>query len=170
MISKPSHHIPYLYALAGRSDLTQQRVREVVGANFNATPFGLSGNEDCGQMSAWYIFGALGFYPVNPVSREYVFGLPFFDRLTLHLPIPAHSNPASDSKFYDAETHSYCLTVEAFGAPSTPYVEEIRVNGKIREEPFVRWEEISRGGSIRFEMEISHPPSAPDADIAHEEL
>ncbi|KAF8877859.1 glycoside hydrolase family 92 protein [Mucidula mucida] len=168
--NEPSHHIPYLYALAGRSDLTQQRVREVVGANFNATPYGLSGNEDCGQMSAWYIFGALGFYPVNPVSKEYVFGSPFFDRLTLHLPIPAHSNRASDSKFYDAETHSYRLTVEALGAPSTPYVEEIRVNGKIREEPFVRWEEIRRGGSIRFAMKTSHPSSAPDPDVLHEEL
>ncbi|KAG6858511.1 hypothetical protein C0991_002587, partial [Blastosporella zonata] len=70
----PSHHIPYLYALAGAAYKTQERVREIAQANYNNTPTGLSGNEDCGQMSSWYIFSAMGFYPVNPVSGEYIVG------------------------------------------------------------------------------------------------
>ncbi|KAF8707237.1 hypothetical protein AX14_013672 [Amanita brunnescens Koide BX004] len=72
--NEPSHHIPYLYALAGAAYKTQERVREIAINNYNNTVNGLSGNEDCGQMSAWYIFSAMGFYPVNPVSGEYVVG------------------------------------------------------------------------------------------------
>ncbi|KAF7354596.1 Glycoside hydrolase family 92 protein [Mycena sanguinolenta] len=84
--NEPSHHIPYLYALAGAASKTQERVREIAQANYNNTPTGLSGNEDCGQMSAWYLFSALGFYPVNPASGEYVVGSPFFDKVTVNLP------------------------------------------------------------------------------------
>ncbi|KAF8905739.1 glycosyl hydrolase family 92-domain-containing protein [Gymnopilus junonius] len=72
--NEPSHHIPYLYSLSGAAWKTQKKVRDIALADYNNTPTGLSGNEDCGQMSAWYIFSALGFYPVNPVSGEYVVG------------------------------------------------------------------------------------------------
>ena len=94
-ISQPSHHIPYLYSLAGAASKSQARIREVAKDNYNNSVNGLSGvcrftvlspslltveelrttqNEDCGQMSAWYVFSALGFYPVDPVSAEYVVG------------------------------------------------------------------------------------------------
>ncbi|KAF8638772.1 hypothetical protein AX17_001967 [Amanita inopinata Kibby_2008] len=72
--NEPSHHIPYLYALAGAAYKTQERVREIATSDYNNTANGLSGNEDCGQMSAWYIFSAMGFYPVDPVAGEYVVG------------------------------------------------------------------------------------------------
>ncbi|KAG6863562.1 hypothetical protein C0991_005039, partial [Blastosporella zonata] len=72
--NEPSHHIPYLYALAGAAYKTQERVCEIVQMNYNNTPTGLSENEDCGQMSSWYIFSDMGFYPVNTVSGEYIVG------------------------------------------------------------------------------------------------
>jgi putative alpha-1,2-mannosidase len=74
--NEPSQHIPYLYAYAGRPWRTQERVRQIVDTLFDDTPAGISGNEDCGQMSAWYLFTALGFYPVAPGSNQYVIGAP----------------------------------------------------------------------------------------------
>ncbi|KAG5643250.1 hypothetical protein DXG03_001300, partial [Asterophora parasitica] len=109
--NEPSHHIPYLYALAGAAYKTQTRVREIAQANYNNTPTGLSGNEDCGQMSAWYIFSALGFYPVNPVSGEYVVGSPFFDKITINLPPTPHQKSSQKKRK---------LTIIAQGAPTKP--------------------------------------------------
>ena len=83
--NEPCHQIAYLYSLAGRPDRTRQRVREILSAEYADSPGGLSGNEDAGQMSAWYIFSTLGFYPVNPASGEYVIGAPQFPKATLNL-------------------------------------------------------------------------------------
>jgi predicted alpha-1,2-mannosidase len=77
--NEPSHHIAYLYSWAGRPDRTADRVRQILATQYRAAPDGLAGNEDCGQMSAWYVFGALGFYPVDPASGVYVLGVPQFD-------------------------------------------------------------------------------------------
>ena len=74
--NEPSHHVTYLYALAGRPERTQELIREIFDTQYSPKPNGLCGNDDCGQMSAWYMFSAMGFYPVNPVSGEYVFGAP----------------------------------------------------------------------------------------------
>lgn len=71
--NEPSHHVTYLYALAGRPERTQELIREIFDTQYSPKPNGLCGNDDCGQMSAWYMFSAMGFYPVNPVSGEYVF-------------------------------------------------------------------------------------------------
>jgi predicted alpha-1,2-mannosidase len=84
--NEPSHHIAYLYNYAGEPWKTAEKVRLITSTLYNNTPAGLCGNEDCGQMSAWYVFSALGFYPVNPVSGEYVFGSPLFDQSILYLP------------------------------------------------------------------------------------
>jgi len=138
--NEPSHHIPYLYALAGAAHKTQERVREIAQANYNNTPNGLSGNEDCGQMSAWYIFSAMGFYPVNPVSGEYVVGSPFFDKITIDLP------PTPQKK------GSRKLTITAKDAPTKPYIKSLTVNGKRVETPVIRHEDIADGGEIVFEM------------------
>lgn len=83
--NEPCHQIAYLYSLAGKPEKTRQRVKEIMSAEYSDSPGGLSGNEDAGQMSAWYIFSALGFYPVNPASGEYVTGSPHFDKATLNL-------------------------------------------------------------------------------------
>lgn len=83
--NEPCHHIPYLYALAGYPEKTRQRVKQILQTSYANTPGGLPGNEDAGQMSAWYIFSCLGFYPVCPASGEYVVGAPAFPKVTLNL-------------------------------------------------------------------------------------
>lgn len=83
--NEPSHHVTYLYALAGRPERTQELIRKIFDTQYSPKPNGLCGNDDCGQMSAWYMFSAMGFYPVNPVSGEYVFGAPQLPEFVLHL-------------------------------------------------------------------------------------
>ncbi|KAG9309751.1 glycoside hydrolase family 92 protein [Chiua virens] len=128
--NEPSHHIPYLYALAGAASKSQTRVRQIATSDYNATISGLSGNEDCGQMSAWYLFSALGFYPVNPVSMEYVVG-----RVSIDLPASGR------------------LEVVSPGAPTKPFVHALSINGRQTRDPIVRHEEIARGGVLVFEMQ-----------------
>lgn len=84
--NEPCHHVAYLYALVGRRDLAARWIREIADGLYANKPDGLCGNDDCGQMSAWYVFAALGFYPVNPAAGEYVLGEPLFDRVTLVCP------------------------------------------------------------------------------------
>ncbi|KAF8972048.1 glycoside hydrolase family 92 protein [Flammula alnicola] len=127
--NEPSHHIPYLYSLAGAAFKTQEKVRDIAIANYNNTPTGLSGNEDCGQMSAWYIFSAMGFYPVNPVSGEYVVGSPFFEQITIDLASPAPSQKGSSA--------SKKLTISAI----------VTVD-----QPIIKHEQIANGANIVFEM------------------
>ncbi|KAI0753582.1 glycoside hydrolase family 92 protein [Irpex lacteus] len=133
--NEPSHHIPYLYSLAGAASRTQERVRDIAKSDYNSTVRGLSGNEDCGQMSAWYIFSALGFYPVDPVSGEYVVGTPFYDRVTISL--PGKPKP---------------LVITSKGAPTKPYVASLKINGKAISDPIIRHEDIVNGGEIEFVM------------------
>ena len=84
--NEPSHHVAYLYAYAGQPWRTQERLSQIMDTQYDAAPDGLAGNDDLGQMSAWYVFTALGFYPVAPGSNEYVIGRPFLPRATLNLP------------------------------------------------------------------------------------
>lgn len=83
--NEPSHHIPWLYTLAGAPGKTQERVREILDRQYRNHPDGLAGNEDCGQMSAWLIMSALGIYPLCPGSDQYVLGTPWFEEMVLHL-------------------------------------------------------------------------------------
>ncbi|KAI9455755.1 glycosyl hydrolase family 92-domain-containing protein [Lactarius psammicola] len=133
--NEPSHHIPYLYALADAASSGQMRIRQIAQTDYNETVNGLSGNEDCGQMSAWFIYSALGFYPVNPVSGEYVVGSPFFDAVTINL--PDTSQP---------------LHIIAPGASTKLYVKSLRINGKEVNEPIIKHSQIAYGGVIEFEM------------------
>jgi len=133
--NEPSHHIPYLYSLAGAASKSQILIRQIAETNYNATVNGLSGNEDCGQMSAWYLFSALGFYPVNPVSGEYIVGSPFFDKVSIDL-------PASNQK----------LEIISLGAPSKPYVHSLNVNGQRVEQPIIQHAQIAQGGALSFQM------------------
>ncbi|KAJ4488811.1 glycosyl hydrolase family 92-domain-containing protein [Lentinula edodes] len=157
--NEPAHHTPYLYALAGAASYTQEQVREIAKSNYNNTPNGLSGNEDCGQMSAWYVFSAMGFYPVNPVSGIYVVGSPFFSSLNVSIPVPPFIPPSHPSitsnSFYNSTTNSYDLRILAPGAESKPYVRSLKVNGGVigdEEEPLISHKEIRFGGLIEFEM------------------
>jgi len=83
--NEPSHHIPYMFNFADRWDLTQKTVKNIMQSDYGTGPGGLSGNDDAGQMSAWYIFSAMGFYPVCPGSNEYQLSSPIFDKITLNL-------------------------------------------------------------------------------------
>jgi predicted alpha-1,2-mannosidase len=133
--NEPSHHIPYLYSLANAASKSQLRVRQVAETNYNSSLTGLSGNEDCGQMSAWYLFSALGFYPVNPVSGEYVVGSPFFDMVSIDFPS------------FDKELH-----IVSPGAPLKPYVHSLSINGRNLEQPIVTHNELTHGGVFLFQM------------------
>ncbi|PIL36322.1 hypothetical protein GSI_00010 [Ganoderma sinense ZZ0214-1] len=146
--NEPSHHIPYLYSLADAASKSQERIREVAKDNYNNSVNGLSGNEDCGQMSAWYVFSALGFYPVDPVSAEYVIGTPFFDKVTIDL--PASSQP---------------LVITSTGAPSKPYIKSVTVNGRPLAAPILTHADIASGGEINFEMS-STPQSWASGTLA----
>ncbi|NND06237.1 MAG: glycoside hydrolase family 92 protein [Saprospiraceae bacterium] len=83
--NEPSHHIPYLYNYAGAPWKGQEKIREILESQYSDAPDGLCGNEDCGQMSAWYVFSTLGFYPVNPAEGVYVIGTPMFKKATLDM-------------------------------------------------------------------------------------
>ncbi|KAH7902833.1 family 92 glycosyl hydrolase, partial [Hygrophoropsis aurantiaca] len=115
--NEPSHHIPYLYTLAGAASKSQYRIRQIASTDYNNSINGLAGNEDCGQMSAWYLFGALGFYPVNPVSGEYVIGSPFYDNVQINFP----SSTGTENKTLEIKSH---------GAPSKPYIKSFAINGR----------------------------------------
>jgi hypothetical protein len=151
--NEPSHHIAYLYAYAGAPWKTQERVRQIISSLYDVSPEGLPGNEDCGQMSAWYILSAIGFYPVNPADGTYVIGTPRFDRVTFQLDGGRQFN------------------VEAPGVSETNmYIQTARLNGRPLDRCYITHAEITNGGSLVFIMgatpnrswaasEVAAPPS-----------
>lgn len=133
--NEPSHHIAYLYAYAGVPWKTQARVRSILLEQYRAAPDGMSGNEDCGQMSAWYIFSALGFYPVDPVSGIYVFGSPLF--------------PAAEIKVGGDKT----LRIVADNAgDDRPYIQSVTRDGAPYPFSWISHADILQGGELRFVM------------------
>jgi predicted alpha-1,2-mannosidase len=130
--NEPSHHMAYLYAYAGQPWKTQALVRRIVAELYHARPDGLSGNEDCGQMSAWYIFSALGFYPVLPGSTEYVIGSPLFDAATISL------------------ENGRQFTVRRTGGDAGPYVAHMTLNGTPYGRTSLDHETIVAGGDLEF--------------------
>ena len=133
--NEPSHHVAYLYDHAGAPWRTQARLKQIVDTQYKPAPDGLAGNDDLGQMSAWLVFTALGFYPVTPGSLEYVIGRPFVNRAVLHLP--------NGKRF----------TVVARGlAPDQPYVGQVFLNGRPLSRSYIRHAEIVAGGELRFVM------------------
>lgn len=134
--NEPSHHVAYLYAYAGQPWRTQARLGHIMKTQYAPRPDGLAGNDDLGQMSAWYVFTALGFYPVAPASNEYVIGRPFLPRATLNLP--------NGKRF----------TVVAEGLDDAhPYIGAATLNGKPLERAYLRHEEIMAGGELHFTMQ-----------------
>lgn len=133
--NEPSHHVAYLYTLADRPDRTAEVVREVFDRFYLTKRDGLCGNDDCGQMSAWYMFSAMGFYPVNPVGGEYVFGAPQAHRITLHLPNGKMFSVVADK-----------LSVK------NKYVRSVRLNGKKIPLKTIRYDDIKDGGTLQFQM------------------
>jgi predicted alpha-1,2-mannosidase len=133
--NEPSHHIAYLYAYAGQPWKTQQRVRQIMDDFYTDRRDGLIGNEDCGQMSAWYVMSAMGYYPVNPGQPIYVLGSPLFPSVTITLP------------------NGLTWTVRAEGGGAgRPYVNQVSLNGRDITRSWISHEEIMNGGELRFTM------------------
>lgn len=133
--NEPSHHVAYLYTLAGRSERTQELIRQIFDTQYLPKPNGLCGNDDCGQMSAWYMFSAMGFYPVNPVSGEYVFGAPQFPKFTLHL----------------ADGKTFTILAEGL-SEEHKYIDSITLNGKPYTKNYITHEDILKGGTLVYKM------------------
>jgi predicted alpha-1,2-mannosidase len=133
------HHVAYLYNYAGAPYKTQERVRNVMATLYNDTPGGQCGNVDCGQMAAWYVFSALGFYPVNPASSIYVIGSPVVSKAVVSL----------DKKKY----HGRKFTVLAENnSPQNVYIQSASLNGKPLAKTWLTHDEITAGGTLKLVM------------------
>ena len=133
--NEPSHHIAYLYAYAGQQWKTAEKVRYIMKEFYHDQPDGVIGNEDCGQMSAWYILSSLGFYPVFPASADYVIGSPLFDKATIHL------------------TNGKKFTIESVNnSDKDIYVQSVELNGKSYDHSFIHHQDIMNGGKMRIIM------------------
>lgn len=133
--NEPSHHTVYLYNFAGQPWRTQELVEQVRSTFYNATPCGYAGNDDCGQMSAWYIFSSLGFYPFNAGAAEYVIGTPLFQHATLHMPngkeLVINAPRKSDKAIY---------------------VKGVKLNGKKITDWKLTHQQLIQGGTLDFTM------------------
>ena len=129
--NEPSHHVAYLFNKTGEPEKTQKYVTQIMREMYRNTPDGLCGNEDCGQMSAWYIFSAMGFYPVDPVSGEYELGAPLFDEVTIDLP--------------DGKTFTILCRFEQSKPTADAYL-----NGKRVEGTTITHRDITSGGILEF--------------------
>jgi predicted alpha-1,2-mannosidase len=139
--NEPSHHIAYLYNYAGVPHKTQSRVRSLLETMYDNQPDGMAGNEDCGQMSAWFVISALGLYAVDPVSARYDFGTPLFDRVEMKV--------GRGSK----------LVIEAKReSPKSIYVRSVEWNGAVQKGLTVGHAELTGGGNLVF-----HLGDAPEA-------
>ena len=133
--NEPSHHVIYLFNSIGFNERTQYYVAKVMNELYKNEPAGLCGNEDCGQMSAWYVFSAMGFYPVNPVSGKYEIGTPLFPEMQLHL------------------TNGKTFTVLAPNVnKKNIYIQSTKVNGHPYDKTYITHEQIMSGATIEFEM------------------
>lgn len=133
--NEPSHHTVYLYNFAGQPWRTQELVEQVRSSFYNPTPCGYAGNDDCGQMSAWYIFSSLGFYPFNAGSAEYVIGTPLFQKAVLHMP------------------NGKDLVINApRKSDKAIYVKSIKLNGKKITDWKLTHQQLMEGGTLDFTM------------------
>jgi len=133
--NEPSHHIPYLFNYAGRWDLTQKTVKEILQSDYGSNAGGISGNDDSGQMAAWYVFSAMGFYPVCPGSNEYQLSSPVFPKVTLKL----------DKKYYPGRK----FILETSGNPADGIFSKVFLNGK-QTGTVLTHEVIKKGGTLVF--------------------
>ncbi|NHN25934.1 glycoside hydrolase family 92 protein [Flavobacterium jejuense] len=133
--NEPAHHVAYLYNWADQPWKTQEKVRQILKMQYKPTPDGLGGNDDCGQMSAWYLFSAMGFYPVAPASEEYAIGSPLVNSAIINL---------ENGKTFTIETQNQ--------SDKNVYVKRIVLNNKPLKRYFITHDEIMNGGKIVFVM------------------
>ncbi|MBX2826931.1 MAG: GH92 family glycosyl hydrolase [Flavobacteriaceae bacterium] len=157
--NEPSHHMAYLYNFVNKPHKTQERVHQILTKLYTNEPDGISGNEDCGQMSAWYIFSSLGFYPVTPGSNQYIIGTPLFPKSSIQL----------------ENGNTFTVVAENI-SDNNKYIASAQLNGKPLNRSFIHHQEIVEGGSLVFEM--SDQPSAwgtldeeiPSTRISHPKI
>jgi len=133
--NEPGHHVAYLFQYAGRPRMTERLVRKISESYYSATDDGITGNDDCGQMSAWYVFAALGFYPVDPCSCEYVLGAPQVDRAVLRL---------AGGKTFEVAANGL--------SDRAQYVKGVRLNGRPLGGFVLRHADLAAGGKLAFDM------------------
>lgn len=133
--NEPSHHVAYLYDYAGQPWKTQFYVAKILNELYNNSSSGYSGNEDCGQMSSWYTFSSMGFYPVNPASGIYMLGSPIMKQASLKL---------GNGKVFEVSTKNA-------GAES-PYIQSVKLNGKAYDKTYITQKDITKGGKMEFIM------------------
>jgi predicted alpha-1,2-mannosidase len=133
--NEPSHHVAYLFNFGDTPWKTQERIHQIMTTLYSNKPDGLCGNEDMGQMSAWYIFSACGFYPVNPADGRYVFGTPQFSEITINLP------------------NKKTLTVKATNLSSKNiYIQNVKLNGSGYKKGYITHQQLTEGGTLEFQM------------------
>lgn len=133
--NEPSHHVLYLYPYVGQPWKTADKVREVLTTLYFNDPDGLSGNEDVGQMSAWYVMSAMGFYPMEPVGGEYIFGSPLMNEALINLP---------EGKTFEIIAHN--------NSAENKYIQSAKLNGKPYTKSYINHADIMKGGKLEFEM------------------
>lgn len=129
--NEPGHQIPFMYNYSPSPWKTQAAVRKILATEYSDGPGGLGGNDDAGQMSAWYLFASMGFYPVNPVSGEYLLCSPLFDKIAITL---------QNGKKFEIICHK--------PGPKSMYIRSVKLNGKIMSNNFIRYNDISNGGKL----------------------
>lgn len=133
--NEPGHHIVYLYAYSDTPKVGQKYIHQIINEFHKNTPDGMIGNDDCGQMSAWYILSSLGFYPMNPASNEFVLGAPQLNNAVLHL----------------ANGNTFTVVAKNISSQNI-FAEKAFMNGILIETPSVSFEQIMNGGNLVFEM------------------
>lgn len=133
--NEPSHHVAYLYDYAGQPHKTQKLVWQIMNTLYNTSSSGYAGNDDCGEMSSWLVFSAMGFYPVCPTGGEYALGTPFFNEVKIHLQngkvFRITANRKKDTDFY---------------------VKNVMMNGKKLKGSFIQQKDIENGGTLTFQL------------------
>jgi len=133
--NEPSHHMAYLYNFVNKPHKTQEKVHQITTELYQNSPDGISGNEDCGQMSAWYVFSSIGFYPVTPGSNDYIIGTPLFEKSTINL--------ESGKQFTVAAKNL---------SEKNIYIASATLNGKEFNKSYITHQEIMNGGTLVFTM------------------
>jgi len=133
--NEPGHQIPFMYNYTDAPFKTQEHVRQILAEEYSDGPGGLSGNDDAGQMSAWYVFAAIGFYPLNPVSGEYMLSTPLFDEVVI--------------KVDGGKT--FTITSKK-SSRKAMYISSLSLNGKIYSKNFIRYVDIMKGGKLEFAL------------------
>ncbi len=151
--NEPSHHMAYLYNYVNKSAKTQDYLQQIYDEMYSNAPNGLSGNEDCGQMSAWYVLSSMGFYPVNPANGEFIFGKPLFDNVKLNL-----------------ENGNIFEITKSGNKESNAYVNSIKLNGKNYTKAYINYKDIMAGGKLEFIMKNGKAISFDEDSLPNSEI